>query len=90
MPRPTMAPPVTHFELDLGDTTFLVQEHADGLFTIEQPDPKLVLAPEHMRAIVQGLAAIGKAKGWLDPIIGDAVAEVQLEKDLESMEQPEP
>lgn len=68
MPRTTApaAPPVTWVEADLGDTEFTVQEHSDGMFTIDVPDDRLVLNAETMQPIVEGFVRIGREKGWIE------------------------
>lgn len=72
MPRTLHAPavpPTTWLEADLGDTEFKVDEHSDGMFTIDVPDDRLVLNAEQMKGIVQAFARIGLAKGWLASIL---------------------
>lgn len=46
--RAPAVPPTTWIETDLGDTEFKVDEHADGMFTIDVPDDRLVLNAERM------------------------------------------
>lgn len=68
MPREatlTAAPPVTWLEADLGDTELRVLEHADGMFTVDVPEDRLVMNAEQMQPIVVALARLGKAKGWI-------------------------
>lgn len=58
-------PPTTWIAADLGDTEFKVDEHADGMFTIDVPDDRLVLNADLMKDIVEGFVRIGRAKGWI-------------------------
>ena len=66
MPRPNVVPaPVTLLEADFADSELLEKEHADGMFTVDLDDTRLVVNEAQFQTIVVGFVKIGKEKGWL-------------------------
>lgn len=55
--------------IELGDTEITLQEHADGVFTIDIPHDfdagPLVLGTDPLQQLIGKLVTLGKTRGWL-------------------------
>ncbi len=65
MPRPAPDPPRRWFEVDLTDSAVVVDEYADGTFTILVNDEPLDLSADQMKLLVADFVLIAEAKGWV-------------------------
>jgi hypothetical protein len=58
-------PPTEHADLDLGDGAIIVREFADGAFTLDVNNDRMVLSATEMQALARAFVAIAVRKGWM-------------------------